>query len=178
MLCAPLIVFCPVLVTSVLHRGVNDFSASIGAFGAGGLLGAIVLLDIAVGVDRRRISSWCARGYGAIVILAALNPWFWGLPVLLAGAGALMTISNTSVNALLQAAATPKLRGQTISLYMVAMRGGASFGSLGTGLSLSVFGVREALLVNGVLAIVAQIAVGLWWFGALRRDKVREGSPD
>ena len=171
MLCTPIVVFCPVIVTNMLHGGVNDFSASIGAFGLGGLLGAVGLLGIAGHIDPRRISSWCARGYGSILIFAALNQWFWVLPVLLGFAGALMTISNTSVNTLLQSTAPTTLRGQTISLYMVAMRGGASFGSLATGLSLSLVGVRDALLINGILAIVAQIAVGLWWFGPLRRPE-------
>jgi hypothetical protein len=36
------------------------------------------LLGVAPGVDRRRLSSGFALGAGAILVLAALNPWFWG----------------------------------------------------------------------------------------------------
>jgi hypothetical protein len=65
---------------------------------------------------------------------------------------------------LLQATTVADLRGQTISLYMLAMRGRISVGSLVTGLSVSLLGAREALLINGAVALVAQVAVGRDWF--------------
>ena len=65
-------------------------------------------------------------GYGMILALVALNSWFWGLLVLLVLAGMAMSVSNISANTLLQATAPPYLRGQTVSLYMLAMRGGIS----------------------------------------------------
>jgi len=78
-----------------------------------------------------------------------------------------MSVSNTSANALLQATTFADLRGETISLYMLAMRGGISVGSLVTGFSVSLLGAREALLINGLVAITAQIAVGREWFRSL-----------
>jgi len=160
----PLIVFCPVLVKQVLHGDVSDFSIDIGAFGVGGLLGAITLLGVDSRRDRRHLSSWFAAGYGVILVLTALNPWPWGLTALLVLAGVAMSISNTSANTLLQATTFAELRGQTISLYMLAMRGGISVGSLITGLRVSLLGAREALLINGLVAIAAQTAVGREWF--------------
>ena len=77
-----------------------------------------------------------------------------------------MTVSNASANALLQSAAPARIRGQTVALFMLASRGGASLGSLMTGLAVSTFGVREALLVNGVLAVVAHLAIGRAWLRA------------
>ena len=162
-LCGPLIVFCPLLVRDVLHGDATQFSVAISAFGVGGVVGAVALLGVDPGRDRRRLSSWFARGYGLVVVLSALTPWFWGLPVLLALGGLAMTVSNTSANALLQATADPALRGQTASLYMLAMRGGISIGGLLTGLSAGMFGVRDALLINGILAVVAQCAIGVAW---------------
>ena len=58
------------------------------------------------------------------MVLAALNPWYWAPPALLILAG--LSTSNTSANSLLQASAPPQLRGQTVSLFMLAMRGGTS----------------------------------------------------
>jgi hypothetical protein len=52
-LCGPLIVFCPVLVKEALQGDVGDFSLAIGAFGVGGLIGAIAVL----GVDAPRFMS-------------------------------------------------------------------------------------------------------------------------
>jgi len=113
--------------------------------------------------DRRPLSSWFAVAYGTILILAALNPWFWLLPILCAVAGAAMTTSNASANALLQSSAPARIRGQSVSLFMLTMRGGVSLGSLLTGASVNLVGVRAALLINGVIAVSAHLTVGRAW---------------
>jgi MFS family permease len=101
-----------------------------------------------------------------VVILAALNPWYWGLPVLLVLAGISMNVGNTSANSVLQSAAAASVRGRTVSLFMLAMRGGLAVGSLLTGVSVTVFGVRHALLANGVLALAAHLMIRRKWLGA------------
>lgn len=163
LLCGPLITFCPVLVQQVFAGGVSHFSLTMSAFGAGGLLGALGLLALSPQQDRRPVSSWLAVVYGLVVLLAALNQWAWGLPVLFVLAGMAMTGSNTSANTLLQSQASTRLRGQTISLFMLAMRGGLSLGSLLTGLSVHWLGVREALFINGVLAVLLHLLLGRLW---------------
>ncbi len=166
LLCAPFVTFCPVLVKTAFHGGVGDFSIAVGAFGAGGLVGATGLLAVDPARDRRPLSLWFAVGYGAIVVCAALNPWVWCVPVLFMAAGIAMTVSNASANALLQSTAPTRIRGQTVSLFMLATRGGAALGSLLTGLAVSQFGVREALLINGALAVAVQFAIGRTWLHA------------
>jgi predicted MFS family arabinose efflux permease len=165
-LCAPLVTFVPVLVKDVFHGGAGRFSTAVASFGAGGLLGAAGLLGIAPGVNRRRLSSGFAIAYGAMVALIAVNPWFSGLPALLVLAGASMTMSNTAANSLLQSSATPALLGQTVSLYMLALRGGISFGALLTGASIGLFGVQRALLINGLTAVAIQALLAWRWFRA------------
>ena len=162
-LCAPLITFSPVLVKEAFHGDAGHFSIVVGAFGVGGLLGAIMLLFVDVNYDRRYLSSWFAGFYGVVLVLAALNPWFWGLPTLLVVGGMAMSVSNISANTLIQANTPSQLRGQAVSLYMLAMRGGLSIGSLLTGVSVSLLGVSHALLINGVLAVLAQVVVGRKW---------------
>ncbi len=166
LLCAPLVTFCPVLVKDAFHGNAGHFSLAIGAFGVGGLLGAIILLFIDAAHDRRYLTSWFAATYGVILVLSAINPWFWGLPALLFVGGMSMSVSNISANTILQANASQHLRGQTVSLYMLAMRGGLSIGSLLTGISVSLFGVSHALLINGALAVLAQTLVGREWLRA------------
>ena len=170
MLCAPLITFSPVVVRDVFHKDASLFSLAVGSFGLGALLGAIWLLSVDAARDRRHLSSGFAVGYGMILVLVALNPWFRGLPVLLGLAGFSMSISNTSANSLLQTTASPSLRGQTISLYMLAMGSGISFGNLLTGVSVSALGVSHALLINGSLAVAAHFLVGRTWFRSPRPE--------
>ena len=163
MLCGPLIIFCPVLVKDILHGDASEFSLAIAAFGLGGLLGAVALLGVDVNRDRRQLSSWFATSYGVITVLAALNPWFCGLPALLVLAGISMSVSNISANSFLQSIAPPQLRGLTVSLFMLAMRGGLSVGSLVTGMSVSLLGVQYAFLINGILAMAVCVIVGQEW---------------
>jgi MFS family permease len=173
-LCAPLMTFAPVLVKDVFHGDANRFSAAVGSFGIGGLLGAFLLLAVPPERDRRRLSSVCALCHGAVVILAGLNPWFWGLLPLLILAGAVMTASNIAANSLLQAAARPQLLGRTVSLFMLAMRGGLSIGSLVTGVTVGFGGVRAALVCNGVIAMLLQLGIGRAWFRSLpEREQAR-----
>jgi MFS family permease len=85
---------------------------------------------------------------------------------LLVLAGPSMSVCNTSANSYLQATAPAQPRGRSVSLFMCAMRGGLSIASLLTGLTVSVLGVREALLINGILAVAGQIIVGRAWLRA------------
>ena len=83
--------------------------------------------------------------------------------MLLVLAGLSMNVSNTSANSFLQAEANPRLRGQTVSLYMLAMGGGLSLGSLLTGLAVGLIGVRDALVINGAIAVAVHALVGRYW---------------
>ena len=162
-LCAPLITFSPLLVKEVFHADAGHFSTAVASFGVGGLLGAFGLLAGRPKKSTRRLSSLCAVSYGVVLVLAGLNRWFVMLPLLLVLAGASMTASNTAANSLLQATASPRLLGQTVSLYMLAMRGGLSLGALLMGGLSNVVGIRRALVLNGIVAVVVQVAVARVW---------------
>ncbi len=60
--------------------------------------------------------------------------------------------------------ASPQLLGQTVGLYMLAMRGGISLGALLTGAVAGLLGVRHALLLDGLAALAVQSAVARMWF--------------
>ncbi len=176
MLCAPLMTFTPVLVKTIFQADAGRFSLAVASFGVGGLLGATSLLSVPSHVDRRRVSSAFALTYASVVVLAALNPWFWGLPPLLVLAGASMTVSNTSANTILQSSAERRFLGKTVSLYMLSMQGGMSLGALLTGVSVSLLGVRDALLLNGVLAIAVHLTVARIWAQAPPLQPAEAGS--
>ena len=163
LLCTALVTFSPVLVKTVFLGGAGRFSTLLVAFGVGGLLGAAGLLGTAASVDLRALSSIFALAYGAILVCVALEPWFWDLPILLMLAGAATAVSNMAANTLVQSTARPELLGRTVSLYMLAVRGGASLGALVTGAVVTVLGVRRALLFDGLAAIALQAILAYWW---------------
>lgn len=167
-LSAPLVTFTPVLVRDAFHGGASRFSAAISAFGLGGVVGALAMLAVPAGLDRRRLSSRFAMLYGAVLVLASVNRWFWGLPTLLVVAGVAMTVSNTSANAVLQSTADRSLLGRTVSLFMLAMRGGLALGGLLLGVTVGLVGIRTALFVNGALALVVHAGIGRRWLAPPR----------
>lgn len=182
MLCAPLMTFTPVLVKTVFLGDAARFSLAVASFGVGGLMGASLLLGVPPSVNRRRLSSACGLLYAVVVIGAALVPSFWGLPPLLVLAGAAMTMSNTSANTILQRTADRRFLGKTVSLYMLAMQGGMSLGALLTGLSVSLIGVKEALLLNGSVALLVHSIVATVWSRspepeAFGPQAIRSGGP-
>lgn len=166
LLCAPIITFCPVLVRTVFNGSAAQFSVAVGAFGIGGLIGGIAMLGVPNTTDRRHLSSWAAAAYGATLVAVAVAPVFWMVPLLLAAGGCAMSVSNTSTNTLVQSAAAPGQLGRSVSLYMLGMRGGIALGALITGVTVHLMGVREALLLNGVLALIAQAFISRAWFAA------------
>jgi MFS family permease len=163
LLCGPLITFVPVLVKSAFGGSAQEFSVAVSAFGVGGVLGAFGLLGLGNRRDRRPLATWFAIAHGLVVVAVSLDPWSAVLPALLVGAGVAMSVTNTSTNALVQGAASPQLLGQAVSVYMLAMRGGIALGGFTTGLTVTALGVRDALLLNGVIAIIAQVLIGRTW---------------
>lgn len=155
----PLITFMPVLIRDGFGKGVGTFSITLAAFGIGGMLGAAGVLATDPAIDHRRRSSLFAIFYGAVVIASAIQPFVWLVPVLAIGAGISMTTSNTLANASVQQHAKPEQRGQAVSLYMLAMHGGAALGSLATGAAIHLVGVRPTLVVDGMIAIAVQLAI-------------------
>jgi len=89
---------------------------ALGALVVGDLLGASGMLALDPKRDHRFISSAFAICYSVIFILASINPFAFGLPVLLIFAGVTMTIINTSANGLLQTQVPELIRSQSVSI--------------------------------------------------------------
>ena len=159
LLCAPLITFAPVLIRNVWHGGATDFSLAMGAFGVGGVLGGLGLLGVDPARDRRSLCSTFAILYAVVLVGIALAPWALLVPALLVAGGVAMSVTNTSANTIVQSAVATNLRGQAVSVFMLASRGGTALGALVTGVSVEAFGVRTALCVNGALALLAQVQI-------------------
>jgi predicted MFS family arabinose efflux permease len=105
------------------------------------------------------LSSLAAVGLGALIVAIALDRVFGVALALLFLIGGAMVASNTAANSILQSSIDARIRGRVSSLYTLALRGGAPLGNLVTGIIVSHWGVRTALLVNGVLAFLCQAAL-------------------
>jgi len=167
--CGPLITFSPLIVKQVLHADVGQFGGVLTAFGIGGILGPLLILLATQRVDPIRISLTAALVYGLFIVAASQIGAVWQLALVLVASGFLLTVANTSANTFLQAQATDQNRGQTASLFMLAMRGGLSLGNLATGTIIGLSSVHFAFLMNGLLAIGVQAFI---FWRVLRRPTV------
>lgn len=154
--CGPLITFSPLIVKGALHADVSQFGTVLTAFGIGGTLGPVLLLFVTQRVNPIRVSLSAAIACGVLIVAASQVGAVWQLGVVLVGSGFALTVANTSANTFLQTHATDQNRGQTASLFMLAMRGGMSVGNLATGVLITISGVQRTLIVNGLLAIAVQ----------------------
>jgi hypothetical protein len=84
------------------------------------------LLGVPKTADSRRLMSLFAQILAVLVVMTALNPWSWALPTLLLLAGVAMTISNISANTVVQSTVATHTLGRTVSLHMLAIRGGGA----------------------------------------------------
>lgn len=153
--CGPLITFSPLIVKDVLHADVGQFGGVLTAFGVGGMLGPLLILA-ATRLDPIKMSLTAALVFGLFIAAAAEVGAVWQLAMVLVGSGFLLTVANTSANTFLQSQANDQNRGETASLFMLAMRGGLSLGNLATGTIISLSSIRLALIVNGLLVIGVQ----------------------
>jgi MFS family permease len=163
--CGPLITFSPVIVKSVLHADVGEFGGVLAAFGIGGMLGPILIL-LTQRFDPMKMSLTAGLIYGLLIVAVSRVGTVWQLGFLLVGSGFLLTVANTSANTFLQSQATNQNRGQTASLYMLALRGGMSLGNLVTGIVISLSSVPLAMAANGLLAVVIQAFIFRRMFGS------------
>jgi len=94
----------------LLSLGASPFLLGLDSFALGGPVLALTLVGgvLADRVDRRSQIAWCqsiqmqfvdGNRLRVIVVLAAFNPWAWGLPLLFVLGGLFMTASNASANA-------------------------------------------------------------------------------
>jgi len=156
--CGPLISFCSVLIKNIFHAQVESFGGAMAAFGLGGLIGAASsFISLPTSVKRNRVAAAISVFLGVIVVAVALNHSYYLLLVLLVFAGAALTTTNISINTFLQANATNNIRGRIASMFQLALSGGIAIGALLTGFTVSQFNISNALIINGIFAIVFQL---------------------
>ena len=158
-LCGPLTTFITVVVKDALHADAGQFGNVLTAFGAGGILGAIFIFLMARRAKAATLSLGAALLCGLAIVPVLWITDIWQMALLLAGAGLFLTVANVSANTSLQLWARGETRGQTVSLFMLAMRGGLSLGNLSMGAIAGLAGVQHTLMAGGLLAAAAQIFI-------------------
>lgn len=155
------------LLPWVARRGQADAAALYGgllvAIGAGAFVGAMALpwLRERLGIDRlMRLATSCAGA--ALLALACLDAR-WPLLALLPLFGAAWVTALATLAGVTQALFPAWVRGRGLAIYVTAVAGAMTLGSVGWGLLAEIAGVRWAL---GAAALAVGVGA-LWGFRAL-----------
>lgn len=158
------------LISSWLPLLLNGLGASLqyaalvtSVFQIGGTLGGISLGWLMDRVDgRRALSVTYVLGAGCVAALGMASGSLGALIVAVFGAGALISGSQTGLNALAASYYSTRSRSTGVSWCTSAGRGGAITGSMAGGTMLSLgLSYQEIFLVVSVAALIAGAAIGV-----------------
>ena len=116
----------PLLARFTLHGGASTYALLTSVMGAGAVLGA--LRNGARGAVSARVVAGAALGLGAAMAAVALAPSLPTVLLALVFVGASSVTFTSSLNAALQLAAEPALRGRVMALWSVVFLGSTPIG--------------------------------------------------
>jgi MFS family permease len=107
-----------------------------------------------------RVAAWAAVAFGAALGLASVTSDLHVALIALIAVGATSVMFSASVQASLQMAVEPEMRGRVLSLYQLLYAGTTPLGAILVGWLASTSGARSGLVLGAVAAVLAG-AVGL-----------------
>ena len=149
-------VVLPLLARFTLHGGASTYALLTSVMGAGAVLGA--LRNGARGAVSARVVAGAALGLGTAMAAVALAPSLPTVLLALVFVGASSVTFTSSLNAALQLAAEPALRGRVMALWSVVFLGSTPIGGPLVGWLSAAAGPRAGLL----LGAGAALAAGAW----------------
>ena len=153
----PYRVMMPVFARDILQGGPHTLGFLMGGAGVGALAGSIYLASRkgVPGLEKWIAFAACLFGIGLVGFSHSHVFWLSLILVLLTGFG--MMVQMASSNTVLQTVVEEDKRGRVMSLYSMAIRGMAPFGSLLVGGAASKIGAPNTLMISGLLCIFGSI---------------------
>lgn len=126
-------VLVPVFAKMELHRDAAAFGLLLSSFGAGALIGSVLLAILSQGGPKQGILLSGGMGLSLSLMLIGLQRSYALTALLLAMAGLSMVTFFGMANTTVQLNTEDRLRGRVMSLYTLAFGGLTPFGSLFAG---------------------------------------------
>lgn len=150
-------VLMPIFASEILHGDVRTLAGLRAAAGVGALIAALLLASRGSGDRLQAGIGYASMTFGSALILFAWSTSLvFSVPLILI-AGFAMTSQLSGGHSLIQLAATDKLRGRVLSIYMTIMLGLAPLGSLAIGWAASKWGAPQVVTWCAVMCILAGI---------------------
>lgn len=161
-----IIQLAPAIADEQFHVGKAEYGLLVGMFGAGAVLGALIMAVYGDRVLRSRMAMAGLAVYTASVFALAGTPLYaFGLAALFLMGVAYLMIS-VSLNTSTQIRVAETYRGRVLSIYLMGLLAGVPFGALVEGWLADVVGLRVTIAGAGVV-LVAYALVMLGRFGGL-----------
>jgi MFS family permease len=155
------------MATRVFDKGAGEYGILGSAMALGSLVGA--LLAARRGRPRIALLVLSACAFGTVEIIAGLMPSYLtfalSLPVL--GIAALTMLN--SLQATVQLAVEPGVRGRVMALYMMILMGGTPAGAPVIGWIGQTLGPRWTLIGGGAITVAAVLVATAW---LVRREQI------
>jgi MFS family permease len=150
----PYRVMMPIFAKDILQGGPHTLGFLMAGAGVGALTGSIYLASRKTVPGLEKWIALAAGLFGIGLVGFSRSHVFWlSLPlVLLTGFG--MMVQMASSNTVLQTVVEEDKRGRVMSLYAMAIRGMAPFGSLLVGGAASKIGAPNTLMISGLLCLL------------------------
>lgn len=157
-LVAPYVVMMPLYARTVLGGDARTFGLLVSSAGAGSLLASVFLASRG-SIDglARRVTTAAILAGAALAAFALNSVAVLAYPILMALGFSVVLVAAGS-NTLLQSWVRDDVRGRVMAIFSVAFLGIAPLGSLAMGSLAHAVGIRPALLLFGVLTVLAGLA--------------------
>jgi len=151
------------LVARELHGGGPfAFTVMLASLGAGAIVAALYFPRWRHRVSRENLVRVGTLVHAALAALIVLVPELWlALPAMFVMGMAWISVAN-SLTIAAQLALPDWVRARGMSIYQMALMGGAAAGSLLWGQVASLFSVQAAVLAGSVFGVLALLAVLRW----------------
>jgi len=154
----PLLTLLPVFAKDIFHLEATGFSRMVATSGAGAIIGALLYAGLSHNKHRASLVLWVQIAFALLLATFALSRILSLSYVVLFLTGMCLIAMFASITSLVQLGTSEEMRGRTMSIFMLAFRGGMPLGSLAVGFLAEQFSPPAALLAASVL--LASVAVG------------------
>ena len=164
-------VFLPIYARDILHGDAKTFGLLMSAAGVGAFLGA---LQFAARTHYKGLARWIGAtctvcAIGLLVISQATSFWLCATVLFVVGFAA--TSQMAATNTIIQQRVPDEMRSRLMAVYATLFMGVQPIGALFAGYIAKHMGAPRALLLLGVLVV---IACGIFFFRVIMRVKPQE----
>lgn len=156
---ASLIAILPAFARKELGAEVGGYGGLMASFGIGAAAGALTLAGIGHRFPRERVALFAGLGLSVSLLILGLVHIYAIAAATLVLAGLTMALNAIMTNTILQTTAPDHLRGQIVGLYSFIVIGLAPFGSAQAAWVGEQFGPSRAILLGGIICLIASVVM-------------------